>query len=66
MRPDRYSQQPGKRKPNRRLDADTVRSIRRDWETTETPNRDLLGRKYGVSISTIDAIVRHRIWKGIE
>ena len=49
----------------RKLSVETVRCIRQEWKTAAEPNRDLLGKKYGVSISTIDAIVRNKIWKHV-
>ena len=49
----------------RKLKIEAVRCIREEWNTAIVPNRDSLGKKYGVSISTIDAIVRNRIWKNV-
>jgi Mor family transcriptional regulator len=57
-------QQRAKRNKHK-LDADAVRSIRREWEHCEGTNRNSLGKKYRVSISTIDAIVKRRIWKEV-
>jgi hypothetical protein len=49
----------------RKLKIEIVRSIRRDWMSDPRPNRNSLGKKYGVSISTIEAIIRHKIWKDV-
>jgi hypothetical protein len=60
-----YQQQRHSNSKKYKLDPDTVRSIRRDWASSPGPNRDALGKKYRVSISTIDAIVKRKIWKDV-
>jgi Mor family transcriptional regulator len=60
-----YEQQQHSNGKKHKLDADTVRSIRRDWETSPEQNRDSLGKKYRVSISTIDAVIKRKIWKDV-
>jgi transposase len=50
-------------RPRTKLTEDKVRQIRRESQQDPNATIDQLGKKYGVSITTITAIVKGKIWK---
>lgn len=53
------------RKSGVKLTAEHVKHIREEWEKTPRLSVDAVASNYGVSISTIDAIVKRRTWKQV-
>jgi hypothetical protein len=60
----RHGSFPGEANPNARLTADAVRSIRADAATGKGAKS--LGRKYGISKTQAERIVRRESWKHVE
>lgn len=50
-------------RPRKKLTFEQVQEIRRDSQGNPDVTLDRLGRKYGVSITTISAIVKGKTWK---
>lgn len=49
-----------------KLDVMAVRQIRAEGAASLEINVEQLGKKYGVSVSTIKAVLNRRTWKGVE
>jgi hypothetical protein len=49
-----------------KLNESAVRQIRTEWTATPQPNAEKLGKKYGVSVSTIKAVLSRKTWKNVE
>ncbi len=52
-------------KRKKKLTVEAVKIIRRDWQNAPRPSSDQLGKQYGVSVSTIDAVVRGKTWRKV-
>jgi DNA invertase Pin-like site-specific DNA recombinase len=55
-----------RRRAQNKLDAMAVRQIRAQGAGTSTVNVEQLGKKYGVSVSTIKAVLNRKTWKEVE
>jgi hypothetical protein len=55
-----------KRRGQNKLDAVAVRQIRAEVGSRQSVNIEQLGRKYGVSVSTIKAVLNRRTWKNVD
>lgn len=51
-------------RPSAKLTPDTVRAIRKEWETTR-PRQRVLAAKYGVHQTIISAVVNRSRWKDV-
>jgi ribosomal protein S25 len=49
----------------RKLTAEDVAAIREAWDTGKVKSVEALGAKYGVSVSTIAAIVKRLTWRDL-
>jgi hypothetical protein len=49
-----------------KLDELAVRQIRAESAASLSVNVEQLGKKYGVSVSTIKAVLNRRTWKEVE
>ena len=49
-----------------KLDAAAVRQIRAEGAASLTVNAEQLGKKYGVSVSTIKAVLNRKTWKDVK
>jgi len=50
-------------RPRTKLSLEAANKIRRESQENPTATPDHLGRKYGVSITTITAVLKGKIWK---
>lgn len=51
------------RKRRSKLDDAKAKLIREEWEKNPRPNSNQLGKKYGVSVSTIEAVIKRKTWR---
>lgn len=54
-----------RRRGQKKLDIQLVKLIRLEWQQTPRPSSDELARRYQVSISTIEAVVKRKTWKDV-
>jgi hypothetical protein len=55
-----------RKRPQNKLDATAVRQIRAQGDATSNLNIEQLGKKYGVSVSTIKAVLNRKTWKEVK
>jgi len=55
-----------RKRAQNKLDTTAVRQIRAEGAATSTVSIEQLGRKYGVSVSTIKAVLNRKTWKDVE
>jgi DNA invertase Pin-like site-specific DNA recombinase len=55
-----------RKRSQNKLDATAVRQIRAQGAGTSNPNIEQLGKKYGVSVSTIKAVLNRKTWKEVK
>jgi DNA invertase Pin-like site-specific DNA recombinase len=55
-----------RKRSQNKLDATAVRQIRAQGAGTLSLNIEQLGKKYGVSVSTIKAVLNRKTWKEVK
>jgi len=55
-----------RKRSQNKLDATAVRQIRAQGAAASNVNIEQLGKKYGVSVSTIKAVLNRKTWKEVE
>jgi DNA invertase Pin-like site-specific DNA recombinase len=55
-----------RKRAQNKLDVMAVRQIRAEGAAGLGVNIEQLGKKYGVSVSTIKAVLNRRTWKNVE
>ncbi len=55
-----------RRRTQNKLNVIAVRQIRAEGAASLGVNIEQLGKKYGVSVSTIKAVLNRKTWKGVE
>lgn len=55
-----------RKRAQNKLDPAAVRQIRAEGATPSAVNSEQLGRRYGVSVSTIKAVLNRKTWKNVE